>query len=343
MNQSHPSALSLTLIHSDKTENRKPYRKPNSKVAQPKQKKKSAFRNYIESYYREKRAKGHSEQTCIKNSPRLYQLTDWLEKQGCKRPQDVSVSLMDEYVRYLHSLKKKNTQEPLALSTKSLALDTIIVFFKWLNKKGYILSDPVSHVKPPVNHKRLPVNTFTPEETTKIIEQPKLSNHHGYRDKAILELLYATGMRREELRTLLVSDIDFDDNTILIRDGKCDQDRRIPISHRAVIALKDHIKLRPSPIDKDYLFLTGHGSILCAAYLGRLVKKYVRQANIGKDGSFLIFRHTVATQMLEGGADIRYIQQFLGHKRIENTQIYTHVSINKLKEMHQRSHPRARG
>ena len=217
-----------------------------------------------------------------------------------------------------------------------------MLFLTGFTKADYIFFNPVSHIQKPKIPKQLPVNTFTPEEAHKIIEQPDLSNHNGYRDRAILELLYATGMRRGEMRSLLLSDIDFDDNTLLIRDGKHKQDRRIPISPRAVIALKKYIELRPRPVGKDYVFLTGHGTIISGQVLNRLVKYYIRKSKVAKAGSFLIFRHTVATQLLEGGAELRYIQQFLGHKKIESTQIYTHVSIDSLKQAHQKSHPAAK-
>ncbi len=339
----HPSALSLTLLAPKSEKHRKYYAPKNGRPRKLKQEKKSIFRDYIAKYYEEKRAQGNSEQTYIIKGRYLYELADWLEKQDCMRPQDVNASLMDEYVAHLHNRKIVDTQQPLSLTTKILTLNTIIAFFNWLNKKGHIFFNPVSHIELPAKPKRLPVNTFTPEEAHKIIEQPKLSNHNGYRDRAVLELLYATGMRRGEMRSLLVSDIDFDDSTVLIRDGKYNQDRRIPISFRAISALKKYIEVRPKPVDGDYLFLTGHGTILSHTSLNKLAKHYIRKSKVAKKGSFLIFRHTVATQMLEGGAELRYIQQFLGHKHIESTQIYTHVSINRLKAAHKRSHPTAKG
>ena len=341
--RSHPSALSLTLLAPNLKEKRKFYITPGKRrKGKSKQKKKSVFRDYIAKYYQEKRVQGGSEQTRIIKSRHLYELSDWLEKQGCMRPQDVNASLMDEYVAHLHNRKTVSTQQLLSLTTKILTLNTIIAFFNYLNKKGHIFFNPVSHIQLPKKPRHLPVNTFTPEEVHKIIEQPKLSNHNGYRDRAVLELLYAAGMRRGEMRALLLSDIDFDDNTLLIRDGKHKQDRRIPISPRAVIALKKYIELRPRPVDGDYLFFTGHGTMMSGQSLNMLAKHYIRKSKVANAGSFLIFRHTVATQMLESGAEIRYIQQFLGHKHIESTQIYTHVSINSLKEAHKRSHPTAR-
>ncbi len=339
----HPSALSLTLIAPNSVEKRKRYITPKILTCKPKQEKKSVFRDYITKYYEEKRAQGGSEQTYAIKSRYIYELSDWLEEQGCMRPQDVRASLMDEYVAHLHNRKVTGTQRSLSLTTKLITLHTIIAFFNWLNKKGHIFLNPVNHIQLPRKPKPLPVNTFAPEEALKIIEQPDFSNHNGYRDRAVLELLYATGMRRGEMRALLVSDIDFDDNTVLIRDGKYNQDRRIPISHRAVIALKKYIEVRPRPVDTDYLFLTGHGTIMSPQSLNKLVKHYIRKSKVANTGSFLIFRHTVATQLLESGAELRYIQQFLGHKHIESTQIYTHVSINSLKEAHKRSHPTARG
>ena len=341
--RSHPSALSLTLLAEVPKGKRKRYIPPCSRTRcpKPKQEKKSVFRDHIFKYYQVKRAQGGSEQTYLLKSRHLHELSDWLEEQDCMSLQDVSTSLMDEYVAYLHKRKTVNTQRSLSLTTKIITLNTIIAFFNWLHKSGHIFFNPVSHIQRPRRPRQLPVNTFTPEEACKIIEQPDLSNHNGYRDRAVLELLYATGMRRGEMQTLLLSDIDFDDNTLLIRDGKHKQDRRIPISPRAVIALKKYIELRPEPVEGDYLFFTGHGTMMSGQSLNKLVKHYIRKSKAANAGSFLIFRHTVATQMLENGAELRYIQQFLGHKHIESTQIYTHVSINSLKEAHKKSHPAA--
>ncbi len=342
---SHPSAREFSLLApSDKQQVRRAYHKPNSPKPKNRSRcKVSNFDRYIDEYHKELEAKGGSKLTSKENTRCLINFAKWLAKHDCHRPEDVSVHLMDKHLRHLHSLKKAGTDQFIAVSTKSLLLTIILSFFDWLTKKGYILYNPTSHIHIPHPPRRLPISVLTYEEARKIISQPKLSNHNGYRDRAILELLYASGMRLKEMRALLVSDVNIDECAILIRNGKGNRDRRIPISSKAIVVLQDYLKVRPKPISKDYLFLTGHGSIMNSTALGRLVRLYIQRAKVDKDGSFLLFRHSVATQMLEGGADIRYIQQFLGHVKLETTQIYTHVSIAQLKEAHKKSHPTAKG
>ncbi len=361
--QSHPAMKEFELLLPDKKEKVKPrndYYKPNvAKITEhnlSKRKHQDIFTNtptlkkkktnkdanfvwYIQTYSEELIKKGGSLSTRRANVFRLQRLALWLKGRNCDRPQDVSNDLMNEYVRYLHNHRSPSTKNNLSPGTRRITLKIIKYFFDWLTRKGYILYNPTSHIRIQRQPKRLPVNVLTHQEVRKIIGQVNLTNHNGYRDRAILELLYASGVRREEMRCLLVSDLNMNDHTILIRDGKGKQDRCIPISHKAIAAIKDYLKLRPKPQTDNYLFLTGHGSIMAPDALCRLVGKYVKRAELGKRGSFLLFRHSVASQLLENGVDIRYIQQFLGHKDLSTTQLYTHVSINQLKKAHSRSHP----
>ena len=229
----------------------------------------------------------------------------------------------------------------LSLRTRQNLLSELNLFLGWLVKNNHTLHNPASHIELPRKGKTLPLCILSLEEVELVLSQPKPQNHNGIRDRSILETLYATAMRREELRNLLVSDIDFLDRTVLIREGKGKKDRRIPISERAIFWIKSYLKVRaiPKQAFKDFLFLTEYGVRIQGGWLGTLVGSYVRSASIGKQGSFLLFRHTVATHLLEGGADIRYVQQMLGHKNIETTKIYTHVSIERLKQAHKKSHP----
>ena len=165
----------------------------------------------------------------------------------------------------------------------------------------------------------------------------------GVRDRAMLETFYSTGMRRMELVGLKIFDLDFERGTVLIRQGKGKKDRMIQIGDRALVWTEKYLReVRSSLVvepDDGSLFLTKDGTPLIADHLSSLVKRYVESANTGKSGACHLFRHTMATLMLEGGADVRYIQQMLGHSRLETTEVYTHVSIRTLKAVHSATHP----
>ena len=159
----------------------------------------------------------------------------------------------------------------------------------------------------------------------------------------MLEALYSTGLRRMEVLRLRMPDIDKAHGVVLVREGKGKIDRIIPIGERALAWLARYLTdVRPglaSSSDCGYVFLTTKGKVFAPNHLSGLVRKYVLAAKLGKSGACHIFRHTIATLMLEGGADVRYIQAMLGHARLDTTQIYTHVSIRALKQAHAAAHP----
>ena len=166
---------------------------------------------------------------------------------------------------------------------------------------------------------------------------------HGLRDRAILEVLYSTGIRRTELVNLKLYDIDAERGTLMVRQGKGKKDRMIPIGDRALAWIEKYqADVRPalaSAPDDGVLFLTAQGEAFTPNRLTQLARDYVAKAELGKTGACHLFRHTMATLMLENGADIRFIQQMLGHAELSTTEIYTQVSIRALKEVHARTHP----
>ena len=175
--------------------------------------------------------------------------------------------------------------------------------------------------------KRLPKATLTADEAEQILNLPNIHNEEDLRDRAILEVLYCTGIRRMEVINLTRADIHPNRGMLAVRQGKGKKDRFIPISERAVHWLQ------------RYLEEVRTGLPMMPDQLSRRVTKYIKEADIGKGGCCHLFRHTVATLMLDNGADIRFIQQMLGHVSIGTTEIYTHVSIVKLKQIHEMTHP----
>jgi integrase/recombinase XerD len=181
------------------------------------------------------------------------------------------------------------------------------------------------------------------DEVERILNQTLLHGELGIRDRAIIETLYSTGIRRAELANLKLYDIDTRNGTLMIREGKGKKDRMVPIGQRAgdwIDRYRDEVRpsLTVEP-DAGYLFLHEYGEPFRGNRLTDLVKKYIQAAGVNKPGACHIFRHTMATLMLDNGADIRFIQAMLGHSDLSTTQIYTQVSIAKLKEIHALTHP----
>lgn len=298
-------------------------------------------------------SRGYSPASMNTRGYHLGEFVNWLSLRGITRVQEVNKPILERYRSHLsHHIKKDG--HCMGNKTQQLRLVTIRVFFRWLAKMNYILINPALELELPKIGSSLPPHVLTLKETEAIMNTVNLSNPLGLRDRAILETLFSTGIRRGELARLKLYDLDGEGGTLTIRHGKGNKDRVVPIGERATAWIEKYIsELRPKFVeerhkrnydesgDKDALFLTGWGRAFTISSLGNLVTGYVKKAKIGKIGSCHLFRHTMATLMLEGGADIRYIQEMLGHVNLETTQIYTRVSIKQLKEVHKKTHPAA--
>jgi integrase/recombinase XerD len=216
-------------------------------------------------------------------------------------------------------------------------------FFKWAARQNRLLYNPASEIDLPKLEKRLPKHILNVQEVETILSQCNLSDPLGVRDRAMIETIYSTGMRRSELAQLKVIDLDFERGTVMVRQGKGRKDRMIPIGERALAWIKRYLdEVRPSLVrepDDGTLFLTNLFEPFTPNRLTQMVREYIDAAQLGKRGSCHLLRHTCATLMLENGADIRFIQQLLGHAELSTTQIYTQVSIQKLKLVHAATHP----
>ena len=210
------------------------------------------------------------------------------------------------------------------------------------NRKA-ALANPAADLELPRAEKRLPRHVLTGAQAERVLGLPDVAQALGLRDRAILEAFYSTGMRRMELLGLKLYDLDQDRGTVFIRQGKGKKDRMIPMGDRAFSWVRRYLEeARPSLAltpDDGTVFLTNVGLVFEPNRLTQMVRDYVDKAETGKTGACHLFRHTCATLMLEGGADIRFIQQLLGHEKLETTQIYAQVSIRMLKEVHTRTHP----
>ena len=193
---------------------------------------------------------------------------------------------------------------------------------------------------------RLPEATLSAEEAEAVLQGPDVTTVLGVRDRAILEVLYSTAIRRAELIGLRIWDVDHARGTVFVGQGKGARDRHVPIGARALLWVSRYFDLvRPKLVAKetDVLFLSASGEPLCADWLSRTTKAYIAAGAPTKRGSCHLFRHTAATLMLEGGADIRYVSEMLGHAKLDTTALYTRVSIAKLCAVHAATHPAGNG
>ena len=290
------------------------------------------------------RTKGYSERTIDNRNRHMTTFILWCEERGIVRPIEVTRPVLERYQRWLYHYRKKDG-DPLSFRSQHQRLSCLRAFFRYLTRHNLILYNPASELELPKLEKRLPKHVLTAGEAEKVLNQADVRLPLGIRDRAILETLYSTGMRRSEVVGLKLYDLDAERGTIMVRQGKGKKDRMIPIGERAIAWVTKYVRdVRPDLVadpTETALFLTALGEPFTPNRLTRVVREYVVAAELGKEGACHIFRHTTATLMLEHGADIRFIQAMLGHAELSTTQIYTQVSIRQLKEIHTRTHPAA--
>lgn len=296
----------------------------------------------LEAYAEWMQTRNYSAGT-IRNG-RLYigRFLAWLEERGVSEATEVTKPMLERYQRVLFRYRKKDGQ-PLSVSGQHVRLTTIQGFFKWLCRRNYLTANPAADLELPKIGQRLPRAVLTAKEVEQVLNETDLSKPTGVRDRAILEVFYSTGIRRRELAGLKLYDVDLERGTVLVRQGKGKKDRLLPLGQRAARWVRKYVEesrshLIVEPDEKD-LFISNSGMGITPAILGNLVRSYVKKSGIAKTGSCHLFRHAMATLMMENGADTRYIQQMLGHARLNTTEIYTHVSIAQLIEVHRLTHP----
>lgn len=286
--------------------------------------------------------RNYSQCTVDIRNEQLRYLIRWCDERGLTKPTQLDRPILEAYQRHLFYYRKKNG-EPLASTNQHQRLNAIYHWFRWLVRQGHLLYNPAADLDMPRVEKRLPKAVMSALEAETVLAVPDVGTALGLRDRAVLETFYSTGIRRKELSDLNVQSIDAERGTVMIRQGKGKKDRQIPIGARALAWIaKYRDTARPELVvgrDEGALFLTVMGEPMDLAHLSQLVREYVDKAGIGKQGSCHLFRHTMATLMLENGADTRVIQAILGHASLESTQIYTHVSIRHLKSVHTATHP----
>jgi integrase/recombinase XerD len=288
------------------------------------------------------RERAFSERTVENREASLRIFFAWCAERGLTRPQEITRPILERYQRHLYFYRKTDG-EPLSSRSQHVRMAAIRALFKWLARQNHILYNPASDLDLPRMEKRLPRHVLNATEVEAVMALADLSTPLGIRDRAMLETFYSTGIRRMELINLHVHDIDAGRGVMMVRQGKGKKDRVIPIGERALAWIGKYLQeVRPAfacGADDGTLFLTTLGEAFVAGRMTQLVRGYVAAADLGKSGSCHLFRHTMATLMLEGGADIRFIQAMLGHAELSTTEIYTQVSIRMLKQVHAATHP----
>jgi len=305
------------------------------------------MQDYIDRFYNHlKYERNVSEHTLRNYMSDLEQFYDYLcpvDSSGGRR--EIDVRQIDhitirEYLARLYQEKRKKT----SIARK---LATLRTFFKFLCREQVVEANPARLVSSPRLEKKLP-KVLAVDDVIRFIETPDTETVLGKRDRAILELLYATGMRVSELAGLNLEDIDFKNESIRVR-GKGRKERIVPFGSKAKQALQEYMGVRgellvEAPEDQRdplVLFLNYQGTRITTRSVGRMIDKYVRECAIMHDLSPHSLRHSFATHLLSAGADLRAIQEMLGHARLSTTQIYTQVSMEHLMEVYDKSHPKA--
>jgi len=235
--------------------------------------------------------------------------------------------------KYLAVLKEKG----LTNRTVNRHLSSLRSFFKFLTREGLLKTNPILSLSSPKQEKHLP-QFLTEDEVTKLIEVALPKDERGLRDRAILETFYSTGIRISELVGLSNQDIDFIGGIVKVM-GKGKKERIVPIGERAIAAIRDYLEKRKK--QADALFLNKSGKRITTRGVRNIVEKYIRIAGIRQGVSPHTLRHSFATHLLNRGADLRSVQELLGHVNLSTTQIYTHLTTDRLKAVYDKAHPRA--
>ncbi len=297
--------------------------------------------HYMLAHFDWMRVSGYSEDTIRARRVAIRRFISWCEERTLQDPRDITKPVLERYQRHLY-YHRKSDGRPMTLGSQFGCLAPLKTFFKWLGRENHILYNPASELTLPRTPKHLPRVILSVPEVEAILREAEPTSTQGLRDRAMLETLYSTGLRRMELPGLALYDVDLTRRLVVVREGKGRRDRVVPIGERAAAWVEKYmLEGRPQLLvaDCEALFLTDYGEPMPPQYVADRVRRYMHFAGVHKPGACHLFRHACATHMLENGADIRFIQAMLGHADLSTTQIYTHVSIDKLREIHDATHP----
>ncbi|MBM3244280.1 MAG: site-specific tyrosine recombinase XerD [Candidatus Omnitrophica bacterium] len=287
------------------------------------------FLNYISV------ERGLASNTIISYREDLESFMDFLKKHP---PIQLSKTTRNDISNFMLQQKDRG----LSSSSISRRLAAIKSFYRFLVREKILKADPTSLIDSPKLWKKIP-ETLSLNEVDSLLNAPDLRNIQGIRDKAILETLYATGMRVSEAGNLKLDNVNLDIG-FLRCIGKGNKERVIPFGKKAIVAVKRYLEVsRPALLKKnesDILFLSRFGKKISRQSIWKIIQRYTKEAGIKKHIKPHLLRHSFATHLLERGADLRSVQEMLGHANISTTQIYTHINKDRLKSIHRMFHPR---
>lgn len=299
----------------------------------------------IEKYFRYlKIERNSSDHTIISYKNDLNQFLEFTAGYTNQKSSEIDVNSIDRLIirLWLGDLSEKG----MARSTVARKVASVRSFFKYCYKRGAVVTNPAHLLIVPKIEKKLP-KTIQPEEIQRMMELANGDEPYERQNRAILELFYSTGMRLSELVQLNMSDLDFQKQQVTIT-GKGNKQRIVPLGKKAIEACKAYLEVRNllynSRTDSDArsaMFLAPGGQRIYDRKIQKIVKNYLMKASEVSQKSPHVLRHSFATHMLDAGADIRIIKEFLGHASLSATQIYTHTSVERLKKVYNQAHPRA--
>ncbi len=300
------------------------------------------FNSLLFSYTEHLKVKNYSPQSIEAYTSHLPAFFDQLKQKNITDIKRVTRDLLSDYQVTLAEHRKNG--KGYAAGTISLKTRSVKRFFAWLEESGRLLVNPAEHIKEPKKEKRLPRSVLNEDEVSRVLDQPNLSVPTGIRDRAILEVLYSTGIRLAELTGLTIYDPDLQGGLLRVK-GKFSKDRVVPLGKHAVKFLKEYIAhVRPQLTTHDKgerrLFMSRQKSTLSDQVVEIMVRTYAKRAGVIKRVTPHTFRHTFATELIRNGADINAVREMLGHADLRTTNIYTHVAGVDVKKTHSTSHPR---
>lgn len=310
----------------------------------------SELRELKERYLSWLIATGYAETTVKNSHADLEWLLRFLELRAVSRVADMTTDVLRDFSLWLREQRHRyNEHRSVSLAHILHRLTTVKSFCRWLLKEMVVLQDPGEDLEVPRIAERLPLTILTQEEARRLLDAPDLRSPVGYRDKALLELLYATGIRTAELLRLRVSDLDFKAGSVFVRRGKGNKDRLIVVPVEAMGYAREYVeKVRPrfaknmKKGDDGTLLLNYTGAKLDINRLAELLRRNTKLAKLDKHVTAMTLRHSIASHLLENGMDLRFIQEFLGHEKMSTTQIYARVTLSGLRKSYNKAHPRER-
>ena len=299
---------------------------------------------YLKHYIDVMTMKGIAKGTIAGIKISIHLLFRFLKDRDIKDLKEVTSKEMDDFQTYLYYYTN-NDGHPFATSTQATTLSYVKSFFQCLVMEGLLFSNPASEIIFPKRNQVLPRDILNTKELKKLFSAPDLKTYYGYRDRTIFEVFYSTGVRIAELCNLKLKDIDLENGFLTVVQGKGLKDRTVPLCKVTCKYLSEYIqKVRPHFIKgshhQNFLFLSNLGNPVDRTSVFTLLHRYQKTIGLQKNLTGHTFRYTMATELLRNGADIRQIQEILGHEYLSTTQRYIQVVQNDLKKVHKRTHPR---